>query len=128
MVKILVVDDSITGRIGIKKPLEKLNYDIVEASDGLEGISVAEENPDIGFIVSDLVMPNLNGLDMLEEIRKNKLVDSNVPIFVVSIEKVTKHIERAKSLGITAWVIKPPETESLVENIGKVLDLMKHLR
>ena len=70
-VKVMVVDDSITFRQYICGLLENLRYTVLEATDGVQALTVIEEHPDISLVITDYNMPNMDGLTLIEEIRKN---------------------------------------------------------
>jgi len=115
--KVLVVDDSKFSRNVNIKLLVGLEYEIVgEAVDGLDGFEKFKElNPQL--IVTDLEMPNLNGLDMIKEIRKyNKKVD----IIVISSVVNSQTIQEVARLG--ASVIKKPVREIKLLNAIKLLN------
>ncbi len=70
MSKILVVDDSEVVRMQVTRILTNAGYEILQAEDGEMGVEVAEQNADISLILSDYNMPGMDGLTMLETIRK----------------------------------------------------------
>lgn len=121
MAKILVVDDSETVRVQIRKDLEPAGFLVVEAADGLMGIDKArEEKPDL--ILCDLNMPKLDGLSMAKQIKSDSVL-SAIPIFMVTTEASPEAKAKAKEIGIRAWIMKPYDSEKLVAGIKKVLNL-----
>ena len=78
--KILVVDDDIEIAELLEIYLKNEGYEPVMAADGKEAISKLNTNPDIGLMILDVMMPNMNGLEVVKIVRK----DSRVPILMLS--------------------------------------------
>ena len=70
MKKVLVVDDSETIRLEVSRTLGQAGFSVLEARDGAEGLATALKNPDLSLLVLDVNMPVMNGLEMLERLRK----------------------------------------------------------
>src|SRR5262245_30829069 len=104
--KILIVDDSKTIRQQVRFTLEKSGYQVVEAIDGQNGIAVLAENADVQLVISDVNMPNMNGLDMLESI-KGSGKHQSLPVLMLTTEGSTTMIDRAKKAGAKGWLVKP---------------------
>ena len=110
--KILIVDDSIVARMGIKNAIPKDQlYELHEAADGLAGLEEFKKaNPDVTFL--DLTMPVMTGFQALEEIKK---IDRNAIVFVVTADIQTKTIETVMKSG-ACMVLKKPATKEDVRN------------
>jgi two-component system chemotaxis response regulator CheY len=120
MFKILVVDDAETQRFQLKKDLEAAAYEVVEAYDGLHGLLIIDENPDISVIICDVNMPVMDGITMCSKIKEaGKL--PGVPIFMLTTEASAEMKQTAKQLGVRAWITKPFVATKLVEAVGKVI-------
>ena len=117
MEKVLIVDDSKFSRSTNKKLLESLKYEVVgEAIDGLDGIKKFQElNPDL--IITDIEMPNLDGISMIKEIRGD---NNSVKIVVVSSIVNSQLIQEA--LALKASVIKKPIKE---KNLIHAIELLE---
>ena len=120
-IRILVVDDMSTERKKLSYLMKDLGYEnIVEATDGLEGLKVLEqEGSKIGLVMSDLNMPNLNGLDFLKKIRTLDAV-KDVPFMIFSTESEREIIIEAMISGCSGYLIKPVQPEDLKAKLGKV--------
>lgn len=104
--KILVVDDSVTARKIIADALSKTQWQVIEAEDGNMGLEKLAQHPDIDAIFSDINMPWLNGLEMVERIKANpKWAD--IPICMLTTETAPESLDRAKELGVNAFLVKP---------------------
>ncbi|HSN00910.1 MAG TPA: twitching motility response regulator PilH [Rudaea sp.] len=119
MARILIVDDSPSQLVGLKRIVEKLGHQVVTAEDGSAGVEAAKrEVPDL--ILMDVVMPNLNGFQATRTISKEPKT-SHIPIVLVT----TKDQETDRVWGIRqgakAYVTKPVNEGELVETINKLL-------
>jgi two-component system chemotaxis response regulator CheY len=121
MPKILVVDDSDSLREQVKKSLEQANHTVIEGADGILGYEALRAHPDIDLVISDINMPNLDGLAMCEKIRNDPNLGTKYPIFMMTTESNPDLKARGKTLGILAWVTKPFDHSKLLLAIEKVL-------
>tara|TARA_B100001094_G_C18147505_1_gene781677 strand:+ start:811 stop:1173 length:363 start_codon:yes stop_codon:yes gene_type:complete len=115
--KVMIVDDSRTIRQQVSFTLSKGGYEVVEAEDGIEGLSKLDENPDTAMIISDVNMPNMSGLEMAEKMKEKGV---NIPIVMLTTEGASDLIERAKAAGAKGWLVKPFKPEQLVAAVDKL--------
>ncbi|GAX88325.1 two-component system, chemotaxis family, response regulator CheY [Lebetimonas natsushimae] len=119
--KILVVDDSSTMRRIIQNTLARLGYkDIVQAADGVEAWQALQENPDIGVVITDWNMPNMNGLELVKKIRAEEKY-KNIPIIMVTTEGGKKEVITALKAGVNNYIVKPFTPQVLKEKLEAVL-------
>jgi CheY-like chemotaxis protein len=119
--KILTVDDSQTIRSIIKKILSGYQCDIIEASDGLQGLTIAKkEAPHL--IILDIDMPGMNGLELLMHLRNDDRF-MRTPVFMLTSKSKAENIRVAVELGIAAFIAKPFKRELFVAKVQKVLSL-----
>ena len=116
---ILTVDDSASIRLTTKVTLTNAGYSVTEAVNGAEGLMAAKGNS-FDLIVTDLNMPVMDGLTMIEELRKLP-AQAGVPIIFLTTESDADLQARAKAAGATGWLTKPFEPENLVKIVKKVL-------
>ncbi len=116
---ILTVDDSASIRVAIKIALSGAGYAVTEAENGADGLAKAKSS---GFdlIVTDLNMPIMDGLTMIEELRKSP-DHLGVPIIFLTTESDAGMKQRAKAAGATGWLTKPFQPDQLVKIVQKVL-------
>ncbi|NRA46979.1 MAG: response regulator [Oligoflexales bacterium] len=118
MKKVLIVDDSPTIRQQAAFILSREGYEVIEATDGVEGLDTIKKNTDLSLVISDINMPNMNGLEMLGKVRE--LNDLNhIPIFMLTTESDPKKIEDAKTKGANGRMVEPFEPKILVEILSK---------
>ncbi|KQN94370.1 two-component system response regulator [Sphingomonas sp. Leaf231] len=116
---ILTVDDSASLRMAIRIALTGAGYSVTEAGDGVEGLAKAAESK-FDMIVTDLNMPNMDGLTMIRELR-NQPEQAGVPIIFLTTESDAEMKAQAKSAGATGWLVKPFVPDQLVKVARKVL-------
>jgi len=116
---ILTVDDSRTMRDMLRMALVEAGYRVVQAVDGMDGLDVlTREQPDI--IITDINMPNLDGVGFIERVREGGGPSRATPILVLTTESDAEKKERAKRAGATGWIVKPFNPEKLVAAIRRV--------
>jgi two-component system chemotaxis response regulator CheY len=113
MKKVLVVDDSETIRLEVRRTLEQAGFSVLEARDGAEGLATALANPDASLLVLDVNMPVMNGLEMLERLHEQGAT-ATIPVLMMTTEADDRLIERAKAAGAKGWFIKPVKSEMLL--------------
>lgn len=119
--KILSIDDSAIVRKIIRGAVEVLNYDLLEASDGLEGLQVLHNHAEeISLILLDWNMPGLNGLQVLEKIKGDALYN-HIPVMMVTTESEKENIVKAIKAGAIHYVVKPFTMEELLKKIMECL-------
>ena len=113
--KILVVDDSNTNVVLLEAILKSRGYNVLTAMTVKEAYSILEsETPQL--ILLDLLMPNVNGFQFLEEIKK-KEVTRNIPVIVVSAVTDERNKKRAENLGASDYIEKPVDINELVAKV-----------
>lgn len=119
MYKILIVDDQPLVRMGIRHMLEAFfprHFILLEAEDGAEGYRIAlETNPDI--ILTDIMMPNMDGLEMIESLQKAEL---QTVFIVMSAYEEFSFARCALALGVREYLLKPVVEKDLYLSIEKV--------
>ncbi|TNM66624.1 response regulator [Aliirhizobium smilacinae] len=116
---ILTVDDSASIRLTTRVALSNAGYQVTEAVDGVDGIAKLNAGQ-FDLVVTDLNMPNMDGLTMIRELRK-LTAHTGVPVIFLTTESDGEIKQQAKAAGATGWLTKPFDPESLVKIVKKVL-------
>lgn len=117
--RILSVDDSAATRYFIKKAVDVLGFEFLEAADGEEGLEIlARENGMIDLILLDRHMPVMDGMAMLKELKAHEKFKA-IPVTMVTVEVEREEIQKAIAGGAKNYLIKPFSQENL---IGKILE------
>ena len=106
MAQILVVDDSSTVRDEVAGFLKRNGLDVATAVDGKDGLSKLRMDPKVKLVVSDVNMPNMDGLTMAERVR-SELGNQRVNIVMLTTESSPAMKERGKAAGVKGWIVKP---------------------
>ena len=120
MKNILIIDDDKSLRLLLKEKIEKQGYNIIEASNGKEGIDLYHKN-NIDLIITDLIMPEKEGIETIIELRKE---NSNIKIIAISgggYFNPEDYLEAAEGLGAIKTFMKPIKYDKLIDYINKLL-------
>jgi len=118
--KILIVDDNSDDRELLRLIIERYGHQVIEACNGQEGLSIAaNQKPNI--IISDALMPVMDGFQFLRSIKKDKTLNSIPFIFYSATYKEYQDAELALSLGADAFIIKPKDPAELWKEIEDIL-------
>jgi twitching motility two-component system response regulator PilH len=119
MAVILIVDDSPSQLMGMKRIVEKLGHEAITAEDGAAGVEVAKlKKPDL--ILMDVVMPNLNGFQATRAISKESAT-SHIPIVLVTTKDQETDKVWGMRQGAKAYITKPFNESQLIEVIQSLL-------
>ena len=114
--KILLVDDSGTMRSIQKRCLQKLGVaEIVEAEDGVQGLLLFKSTQ-FDVVLSDWNMPNMDGLQLLREIRK---LNTQIPVIMVTTEAERGRVMEAIQSGVSDYIVKPFTPDVLKEKLER---------
>ncbi|RPI36848.1 MAG: response regulator [Nitrospiraceae bacterium] len=120
MKTILVVEDSSTTRALIRAVIDELgDFETVEASTGFEALKMLPQE-EYDLIITDINMPDINGLELINFMRNNDRY-RQIPIIIVSTERSGEDRKRGMALGATAYITKPFKSFELQETIKKII-------
>jgi two-component system chemotaxis response regulator CheY len=117
MANILIVEDSPTMRQLIMFALKRLQgVQVAEASDGVEAMrKLAEQSYDV--VLADINMPVMDGLKLVSHMRSNPRY-KHIPVVIITTEGAEEDKQRALSLGANAYLMKPIQTQKLLEIVS----------
>jgi len=119
--KILVVDDFPTMRRIVRSLLKELGFtNVEEAEDGREALARLRDDA-FQFVISDWNMPNLDGLEMLKQMRADEAL-SALPVLMVTAEAKKENIIAAAKAGANGYIVKPFTAAVLDEKLNKILE------
>jgi len=118
--KFLIVDDFSTMRRIIRNILKEIGYaNADEAEDGQVALSKLKSSP-FDFVVSDINMPNMNGFQLLQQIRADDSLRT-IPVLMVTAEARKEDIVTAAQSGASGYIVKPFTKATLEEKVQKIL-------
>jgi two-component system chemotaxis response regulator CheY len=117
--KVLIVDDSDSIRDVVNYTLSTNGHEVLVGVDGEDALKHLN-GQQIDLVITDLYMPNMDGISLIKEIRKNEHYKRTPILFLTTESQQEKKME-ARSAGATGWIIKPFIPDSLIAVINKVL-------
>ena len=120
MSKAIVVDDSRTVRMILRRILTEIGFDVCEAGNGREALQVIEANKAaVTLVLADWNMPEMNGLELLIQLRQDPLLAS-LKIVMVTTEAELGHMASALEAGANEYVMKPFTKEILMQKLEMI--------
>ncbi|MBK8903090.1 MAG: PAS domain S-box protein [Anaerolineaceae bacterium] len=120
--RILLIEDDLATRQAVVDSLTLLNYEVIEASNGREALSILETKAkDISLVLSDAVMPEMGGIALLYAMRQRNLT---IPVILLTghpLNTLNKQMTSLQPLGLRGWLPKPPNLEKLSQLLAQVL-------
>lgn len=119
--QILIVDDSESIRELVANTLTEAGFTVHKAINGKDALQKLETLQHPSLILSDLNMPEMDGLMLVNEVRKLQKY-MYLPILILTTESEVQKKLQAKEAGATGWIVKPFEKEKLIKVINKVIN------
>lgn len=119
--RILCVDDAMMITVKMKGILEEAGFDVTTINDPFDCLAQLH-TATFDLIIVDIRMPNLNGLDLIKEVRK-VLKYATTPVLVVTAAFDAEAIRTGKALLVSGWLAKPFDPQSLIKAVHKALGL-----
>jgi len=117
--KIIVIDDSESIRELVGLTLEGAGHQVEKGIDGNEALRLFDGRK-IDLVITDLNMPNKDGISLIREVRKMPDYHT-VPIIILTTESQTTKKEEAKAAGATGWIVKPFMADKLLSVVNKII-------
>ncbi len=121
---ILIVDDIEVNRVVLAEVF-KDEYEIVQADGGKRAIEIINSNKEISAVLLDMLMPEVNGLDVLRAMNENGAIE-NIPVFLITAADSDDMLMEAYNMGAIDVIRKPFLTQFLRCRIGNVIELFRH--
>lgn len=118
--RILIVEDSMMVRMTVKRTLTSVDFQVDEAKDGLEGLNMALAGEPYDLILTDLNMPNMDGLTMIGKLREEPAY-AQTPIVMLTTESGEDKKAVGHEHAVSAWLVKPFQPDALIEMVGGML-------
>ena len=119
--KILIVDDSEINRAMLKEILGE-GYEYLEAENGLRAIEILRRRTDIALVLLDLIMPEMDGFDVLR-VMQCYAWQEEIPVIVISAAEDTRSVERAYDMGVADYIRRPFERVMVLRRVKNALML-----
>jgi two-component system chemotaxis response regulator CheY len=99
--------------------LKGAGYDVVEAADGIEALTIAKGRP-VNLVITDVNMPNMDGISLIRELRALPSYRFT-PLLMLTTESGAEKKQEGKAAGATGWIVKPFNPDQLLNTVKKVL-------
>jgi two-component system chemotaxis response regulator CheY len=119
---VLIVDDSSSMRAIIRKIMKVSGFnvgEVLEAADGKEAIKVLTDEW-VDLVLADINMPNMNGLELISEMKKNEMLKS-IPVVMITAEGSEKRIQESMKLGASGYIKKPFLPEEIKRTLSAIM-------
>jgi len=110
--KVLVVDDDMRNIFALSAVLEEQDMNVLSADNGRDAIGILQDQPDVDIVLMDIMMPEMDGIDTMREIRKIPELKS-LPIVAVTAKAMKGDREKCIEAGAWDYLSKPVDTEQL---------------
>jgi two-component system chemotaxis response regulator CheY len=115
---VLTVDDSRTMREMVSVTLRGAGFEVVQADDGVNALKVLQ-TAEVDVIITDLNMPNMDGLELVKELRAKPQFKGK-PILFLTTRSGDEDKAKGRAAGATGWIVKPFDPQRLVQVVNKV--------
>jgi CheY-like chemotaxis protein len=114
--KVLLVDDDMRNIFSLSSLLADKNMTVIEAENGLEALARLEEHPDIGIVLMDIMMPEMDGYTAMREIRSDARF-ADLPVIAMTAKALKGDYEKCMAAGASDYIAKPIEVQKLLSLI-----------
>jgi CheY-like chemotaxis protein len=118
MATVLIIDDAAFSRRMLRKYLQVDGYEILEAANGAEGLEMIKSNRP-GCVLTDLLMPDVSGLELLEQLRQEGL---EVPVIIVSADIQDSSRQQGMELGARSFINKPVKEGEVRQAVKQIFE------
>ena len=117
---ILIVDDSASLRTVVRLALVRAGYEVLEAGDGVEGLAQLDKAGRVNLIVSDVNMPNMDGITFVQKVKQHSR-HKFTPVIMLTTEGQDAKKEQGRAAGAKAWIVKPFNPPQLLDAASKLI-------
>ncbi len=121
MARFLIIDDEKMVRSTLRKVLEKFNHEVLEATNGKEGLKVYGDRKDIDLVITDIIMPEMEGVEVILELRKRTPGQKILAISGGGRTKNQDYLKTAEQLGANATLSKPFSVNDVIATVRECL-------
>lgn len=118
--KVLIIDDDNRNIFALTAVLKAKGFDCISASGAMEGIDLLTEDSEIGIVLMDMMMPDMDGYEAIDEIRSNEKI-RGIPIIAVTAQAMVGDREKALAAGADNYASKPVDVDLLTGILNEYL-------
>jgi two-component system cell cycle response regulator DivK len=117
--KILIIDDDSKNIFALSAVLRSKQFPCVSAESAMQGFSILEQEKNIGLVLMDMMMPDMDGYEAIRKMKENKKLQ-NLPVIAVTAQAMTGDKERCIAAGASGYISKPINVDELLTLINKL--------
>ena len=118
--KILIIDDDARNIFALSAVLRSLGYSCISALSAEEGLEIFSRNPEVGVVLMDMMMPDMDGYTAIPKIKQDKALAS-IPVIAVTAQAMPGDKERCLAAGADDYISKPVDVDKLHEILSTYL-------
>lgn len=119
--EILIIDDDSRNIFALTAVLKAKKYQCLSALSAVKGLELLEENKNIGAVLMDMMMPEMDGYEAIGKI-KNDTTLKNIPVIAITAQAMTGDREKCMEAGADGYISKPVNVEELLVLLNKLID------
>lgn len=123
--KILIIDDDVRNIFALSATLRAKGYTCITASGAEEGMQLLEKHPDIGVVLLDMMMPDMDGYEAIPLIKK-KFGNRPLPVIAVTAQAMSGDREKCLEAGADEYISKPVNVDYTLQILNKYINLQDH--
>lgn len=112
--KLLIIDDDNRNIFALRMVLKAKGFECLTAPDAATGLRLLTEDPDIGVVLMDMMMPEMDGYEAIGEMRKDPAFD-HIPVIAVTAQAMVGDREKCLAAGAVAYISKPIDQDILLD-------------
>ncbi|MES2690881.1 MAG: response regulator [Bacteroidota bacterium] len=120
--RVLIIDDDARNIFALSATLRAKGFDCVSSNDAREAVKLLERDDTIDIVLTDMMMPEMDGYETIEAIRANEKTRA-LPVIAVTAQAMPGDRERCISAGATEYISKPIDVDRLLQLLGNYLPL-----
>lgn len=119
--EILIIDDDKTNIFALKAVLTAKKYRCVSALSASEGFQQIEKNSNIGIVLMDMMMPEMDGYEAIQKMKNSEMM-KNIPVIAITAQAMTGDREKCLEAGADGYVSKPVNVDELTELLERLMN------
>lgn len=119
--EILIIDDDSRNIFALTAVLKARKYQCLSALSAVKGLELLEENKNIGAVLMDMMMPEMDGYEAIGKM-KNDTALKNIPVIAITAQAMTGDREKCMEAGADGYISKPVNVEELLVLLNKLID------
>lgn len=118
--EILIIDDDSKNIFALSAVLKAKKLHCVSSQSAMEGFKILEENPNIGMVLMDMMMPEMDGYEAIKKMKSSEKL-KNIPVVAITAQAMTGDREKCLEAGADGYISKPVNIDELMEILNKII-------